>query len=438
MALLLSVCMLTGVTGCGNSKTGIEDAKAEVEMQNTEPTAEPTVTEEPAPTKKAEQEETIVPVVEVTEPSSEYPLTDFSVDLFQTVVKQEGKSSNVLVSPLSVMMALGMTANGAAGETKTQMEEVLGKHLNVYLSGCRLNLPNSEKCKLHLANGIWFKDNEAMNVKESFLQVNEEYYDAEIHKAPFNDATLNEINQWVKEHTDGMIENILDRISKDAVMYLVNALGFQAEWSTTYSEHQVMEGTFTKEDGTEQKADMMYSSESVYLEDALATGFMKYYSGKECAFVALLPKEGVTVAEYVESLTGEHLAELLNNPSRETVQTAVPKFETEYSVIMNEVLAQMGMIDAFHPIDADFSAMAEIPDDWNLYISRVLHKTFISLDEKGTKAGAATVVEMMKFTSAFPVEPPKQVYLDRPFVYLLINCESNEPFFMGTMMDVEQ
>lgn len=443
IALVLCACMLMGVTGCGSMESGSMEPEKEIETQTPEPTAEPTTepaaepaaTETPVPTK---QEDNVVPVVREEESASQYPLTDFGVDFFRTVVKNEGASNNVLVSPLSVMMALAMTANGAEGETKAQMEAVLGSLRNEYLSGYRLNLPNSEKCQLKLANGIWFKEDKSLKIKEDFLKINEEYYAAEVQAAPFTDATLWEINNWVDKNTDGMVKDILDRISKDAVMYLVNALSFNAEWASVYADPQVKEGVFTKEDGTEQKAQMMYSNEGVYLEDELATGFMKYYSGRKCAFVALLPKEGVTVAEYAESLTGKHLAELLNNPSKETVQTATPKFETEYDVTLNDILAQMGMTDAFHPTEADFSAMAEIPEEWNLYISRVLHKTFISLDEKGTKAGAATVVEMTKFTSARPAEPPKQVYLDRPFVYLLIDCENNEPFFMGTLMDVEE
>ena len=441
MALVLCFCMLMGTAGCGSSNVAGEEAMEETENNKPTITEEPVPTATPAPTHEEEEGkevEEVVPVVQEEPSTGQYPLTEFGVDFFRTVVKTEGKTANVLVSPLSVMMALAMTANGAEGETKAQMEAVLGKLRNEYLSGYRLNLPNSEKCQLKLANGIWFKEDDLLKIKEDFLKVNEEYYAAEIQEAPFNDTTLREINNWVDKNTDGMVKDILDRIAKDAVMYLVNALSFQAEWASVYMEPQVMEGIFTREDGKEQKAEMMYSSESVYLEDELATGFMKYYSGRKCAFVALLPKEGVTVADYVESLTGEHLAELLNNPSKETVRTAMPKFETEFDITLNDILAQMGMPDAFHPTNADFSAMAEMPEDWNLYISRVLHKTFISVDEKGTKAGAAAVVEMAKMTSARPIEQPKQVYLDRPFVYLLIDCENNEPFFMGTMMDVTQ
>ena len=144
----------------------------------------------------------------------------------------------------------------------------------------------------------------------------------------------------------------------------------------------------------------------------------------------------MTAAEYAASLTGEHLHRLLTEYSSETVETAIPKFTAEYDVEMSEVLKGTGMPDAFSSAVADFSKLGHSTEG-NIFISRVLHKTFISVDDRGTKAGAATVVEMKAESAMEPLEPPKEVYLDRPFVYMLIDCETNLPFFIGTMMDVE-
>ena len=177
----------------------------------------------------------------------------------------------------------------------------------------------------------------------------------------------------------------------------------------------------------------MYGSEGTYLEDENATGFMKRYKGGKYAFVAMLPNEGVSVSEYIESLDGESITALLANPQYATVDTSIPKFETEYDVEMSAILQAMGMTDAFNVSTADFTGLGTYTD-MNIYISRVLHKTYISVGEKGTKAGAATVVEM-ECGSAMPTEP-KEVYLDRPFVYMLVDCENNIPFFIGTLMDV--
>jgi len=360
-------------------------------------------------------------------------VTDFAIRLFKTSA-ESGK--NTLISPLSVLCALAMTANGAEEETLAQMEEVLGmttEKLNLYLYSYMKNLPRSDKYKLSVANSIWFAEDKRFTVNQDFLQTNADYYGADIYKAPFNKQTLRDINNWVKQNTDGMIPDILDEIPEDAIMYLVNALAFEAEWQEIFEKNQVREGKFTKENGTKQNVEFMYSTDATYLADEKATGFMKKYNGGKYAFVAMLPNGEITVSEYIESLNGESLNALLTNPQYATVHTSIPKFETEYDVEMSEILKSMGMTDAFDVESANFSELGTY-EDMNIFIGHVLHKTFISVGEKGTKAGAATVVEM-KCGSAMPIDP-KQVYLDRPFVYMLVDCENNIPFFIGTMMDV--
>ena len=361
---------------------------------------------------------------------------DFGVRLFQNSM-EEGK--NTLISPLSVLYALAMTTNGAEGETLSQMEQVLGMdvdNMNSYMLAYLDLLPETKDYKMSLANSIWFKDDPDFIVEQSFLQTNADYYGAGAYKAAFDEGTRTDINNWVKEHTDGMIPEIIDEIPDEAIMYLVNALAFDAKWADEYEEHQIREDSFTMEDGTRQDVDMMHSEEYTYLEDDLATGFIKYYKDRRYAFVAMLPNEGVTVSQYVDSLTGEHLRELLNNPQDVTVFASIPKFETEYDIEMSEVLQEMGITDAFDWRVADFSRLGTYNvDGMNICINRVLHKTFISVTEQGTRAGAATAVEMVAEGAAEIIEY-KEVVLDRPFVYMLIDCETNLPFFIGTMMNV--
>ena len=362
---------------------------------------------------------------------------DFGVRLFQTALEDD---KNTLISPLSVLYALSMTANGADGETLAQMEEVLGmdiQGLNSFMKAYMEKLPAAEAYKMSIANGIWFRDDPGFEVNRDFLQTNADYYNAEIRKAAFDEATRKEINDWVKTNTDGMIPDILDQIHPAAVMYLVNALAFGAEWEQQYEEFQVRDGSFTTEDGAVLDVQMMHGTEHRYLEDEQATGFVKYYEDRRYAFVALLPKEGVTVGEYVEGLTGEHLNHMLSEPEDIMVLTTIPKFETEYSTQMSGVLREMGMTDAFSQNDAYFSKLGIYhADGANIFINEVLHKTFISVAEQGTKAGAATAVIM--YAAGAPAEKPeyRTVNLDRPFVYMLIDCETNLPFFIGTMMDV--
>ena len=359
---------------------------------------------------------------------------DFAVRLLK---ENADEDKNVLVSPISVLYALAMTANGANGNTLTQMETVLGmpvSDLNAYLKVYADALPEGEKYKLSIANSIWFTDKDSFTVLPEFLQTNANYYNAGIYETPFDESARKEINKWVEENTDGMIEDILDNISSDAVMYLVNALAFDAQWQDIYTDRQVRDALFTTENGEEQEIELMYSEESRYLEDADAIGFLKYYADTKYAFVALLPNEGVTVQEYLNTLSGERLTELLANPQEGIVNAAIPKFESEYAIDLGEVLQTMGMTDAFDMDTADFSGLGASTDG-NIYISRVIHKTYIAVDERGTKAGAATAVEM-EVGGAMP-QDPKQVYLDRPFVYMIIDCEANLPLFIGTVMNMQ-
>lgn len=359
--------------------------------------------------------------------------TDFAVRLFQHSV-EEGE--NTLISPLSALYALAMTANGANGETLTQMEEVLGMptdDLNNYLYSYMQELPQNRKYKLNLANSIWFTDAADFDVNEDFLQTAASYYDAEIYQAPFDSRTLKDINNWVKKETDKMIPEILDEIPDLTVMYLINALAFEAEWEKIYKENHVRDDIFTLEDGTEKTATYMSGTEGHYLQDDYATGFIKYYKDSKYAFVALLPNEDTSVSDYITTLDGEHLQTLLSNPEQVSTAVALPKFEVEYDVTMNDILINMGMPDAFSDF-ANFSKLGSYGKG-PIYINRVLHKTFISVAEKGTKAGAATAVEM-RSKGASANFSTKEVILNRPFVYMLIDCETHFPFFIGSMMDI--
>jgi len=373
------------------------------------------------------------------------PVSDDLTDLDEAVtglglelLRSGGTEGNVLVSPVSVAYALAMTANGAKGETLTQMEAVLGMPVEMlnfafheYLNG----LPEGEKNTLHLANSVWFTDKESFTVNGDFLQTNADYYGADIYQTTLDDSAKAAINGWVKENTHGMIPRILDQIPESAVMYLVNALAFEAEWRDIYEEHQVRRGTFTTEDGEVQKTELMWSAENFYMEDENASGFLKFYDDREYAFVALLPNEGVSVEEYAASLTGERLHAMLAGAENAPVTAAIPKFETEYDCELSEVLAELGMPDAFDDGAADFSGLGTSTGG-NIVISRVLHKTYMAVDEKGTKAGAATAVEMTE-ESAEEWLDPKKVILDRPFLYMIVDCEKWVPLFMGTLMELE-
>lgn len=364
-------------------------------------------------------------------------LSEFSLRLFEENLKVWGEEDmNILISPTSIITALGMTSFGAKGNTLAQMEDVFGVSRG-YLNQHNLKYMENDSKELKLVNSIWFTNDDRLTVKDEFLQFNDECYDAAIFETAFNAATCDSINDWVEKNTDGMIKEILDEIPPDAVMYLINALVFEAEWAEKYDETQVWsDAKFTTSKGIEQSVEMMRSDESLYLVDENAKGFIKYYKGGKYAFAALLPNEGVTVADYVKNLSGEHLQELLANPyTGGMVNAYLPQFSYEYNVEMSDLLEEMGMTDAFDGAKADFSNMATSTDG-NIFMNRVIHKTFIEVSPVGTKAGAATVVEMMD-ECASEYDEVYEVRLDRPFLYMIIDLENNMPVFIGAVNSVQ-
>ena len=368
--------------------------------------------------------------------TAEEGIADFGIRLLSA---SAAPGENMLISPFSVSAALGMTMNGADRETLAEMENVLGmgpEELSQWFVGHREAW--EESGELLLANSLWVNENRDYRPDPDFIKVNEDSYGAEIFLEPFTGKTAKRINGWVKKHTDGMIPKILkedvpDALMDEASMYLVNALSFEAEWPAPYEEHQVRDGTFTTGAGEERMVSFLHSTEHLYLETEKAVGFLKPYKGQRYAFGALLPIEGSSLEELILSLDGEILTRLVTEPSEEEVITAVPKFETASQAELRDILSAMGMPLAFEEGEADFSKIAG--PEHPMYISRVLHKTFLSLGEEGTRAGAATAVEMKTESCAEFAEPPHEVILDRPFLYFIVDRETGTPVFLGTMND---
>ena len=355
---------------------------------------------------------------------------DFAAALLQQTADEEG----VLLSPVSLLYALGMTANGASGETLAQLEQVTGMTrdvLNDYLYTYRMSLPeNTKKCSLSLANSLWVRD--SFRMEDSFLDVCVDYYDAEVYRSAFDETMVRDLNHWVDSKTGGMIDKLLEEAPGSLTMlYLVNAVCFDAKWQEPYEKSQIQEGAaFTAIDGTRQTADLLWSQENIYLSDDNTTGFMKYYDGGRYAFVGLLPQEGVSLEDYIAGLTGSKLHALLNDHQYGEVEAAIPRFKASSTLDLSPVLKAMGVNDAFDVARADLRAMGGAPND-QLHIGVVLQKTYLELDENGTKAAAVTAIEAAAGAAA-PSEVHR-VVLDRPFVYMIVDTHANLPLFLGTV-----
>ena len=230
-----------------------------------------------------------------------------------------------------------------------------------------------------------------------------------------------------------MIDRLINgELSSDTMMILLNALAFDAKWAKPYvKEEQVSYDSFKKEDGTNVAATYLCDNELRYLVDGEnAVGFIKPYVGGRFAFAALLPNAGLSVGEYVATLDGAKLVGLLGNPQHVVVETEIPKFETRYETDLIKPLQNLGMSLAF----TDFADFSGISETTSLYISRILHKTYIAVGEEGTRAAAVTAV-MYDLSATFVEDPPPRVILDRPFVYMLVDLETNVPLFIGVLND---
>lgn len=424
----LMSAMLVLLSACGNTEESINKPVDREEVQSRNLT-------------EGLQEEK----VEGKEPDEKFAenSADFSMELLKGVLEWDNRQlgANYLISPESVLSALAMTANGANGDTLSELETVICPdigidELNMYMRTYNDRLNASDNVSLHTANSIWIRDDgERITVNDEFLQTNRNYYDADVFLAQFDDNTVDDINSWVNDNTDGMIDKLLDEIPNVAVMYLLNAVSFEGEWDDPYKESQITEGeSFTNYAGEEETVTMLNGSENEFVSDDSAKGFIKYYKGGEYAFMAVLPNEGVDIYEYVSEMTGEKFLNLYKGRTNTNVSVKIPEFSYEYSVEMNRPLVAMGIESAFDE-SADFGRMAE-NESGSFYINRVFHKTFIQLDRYGTKAAAVTEISIKD--SCAVLEEPKQVYLDRPFLYSIIDTETGIPVFIGVLNTVSK
>lgn len=356
----------------------------------------------------------------------------FSIDIFKEVVASESEG-NVFLSPLSVSMALGMTMNGAKGQTFEEMREILGfNELEIpeinegYESLISLLTSVDPKVQMEIANSVWNK--EGFTVEEAFKQNLIDYFDAEAQELDFEDpAAKDVINKWVSDKTHKKIETIIDVIPADAVMYLINAVYFKGSWVYEFDPEATQERDFKTGDGEILKVDMMnqknrfpyYVSDKVQLIDLP-------YGDSMFSMTLLIPGNNETeINDFIESeISLENLTSWYEQLSTGEVGVILPKLELEYKTKLNDVLITMGMPTAFTGA-ADLSG---INGSGELYISKVLHKTYLKMDEEGTEASGVTAVEVGT-TSVGPQNI--NIIFDRPYVMILREQSSGVILFIG-------
>lgn len=352
----------------------------------------------------------------------------FAFDLFQQVCSLS-EEDNIMISPLSVSYALGMTFNGAVGETDSAFRDVLyfDDMTNLEVNESYKELMGQlttldDKVELAIANGIWHVD--WAIVKDEFVSLNREYFDAAVSPLDFSDpASVDVINDWIEEKTNDKIQDMLDDIPDNAYMYLVNAIYFNAQWKYEFDEEKSYSGTFILEDGSDYQTELMAVSGGFnYAHTENFQAVEMPYGDSAYSMIAILPAEDKSISDFIAEFDNEMWQDWYTNSGYQEVHITLPKFKYEFKDLLNEPLKNLGLGIAFDGA-ADFS---KITEQVALYISRVIHQTFIDVNEKGSEAAAATIVEMVW-------ESVSGSYFNaaRPFLYLIKENSTGAIIFMG-------
>lgn len=364
-------------------------------------------------------------------------LSEFGLDLLKGA-RREGEGT--LLSPLSVALALSMAANGAGGETLAQFQEVLGdgaslEALNASCSALMKlygGLGGSTECSI--ANSLW-TDPEG-RIREDFVGRCSGIFDAQVFQDELSaPAIVPALNGWVSDHTGGLIPQIIQRpFKEETAALLVNALYLKNSWAAKFDPSDTVTRDFTRADGTTESLDFLqhFSRSLSYLQSGSAEGVLLPYDDGRLAFFALMPRQSSGApdfAHWLSSLTGEELSALLSG-GEETffLRLSLPKFEQEWSGELRDVLAALGLADAFDPDLADFSLLGDDPRGY--YLSQVIHAARIEVHEEGTEAAAATVIAAA--TGAAPPQEGVTLVFDRPFLYGIVDRQNGVPLFLGT------
>lgn len=375
--------------------------------------------------------------------------TVFALHLYGSFSNDDG---NLLFSPYSISQALAMTYAGANGETATQMADTLHFTLDQSAVPAAFQTLNGDLVtrgtadadpdrgypprSLQIANGLWGE--QTFPFSPSFSDELAGAYGAGLQPADFQndpEGVREEINQWVAEHTGDKIQDIVPEgaITQDSRLVLANAVYFYGGWLLTFNEDSTEDGDFTLADGTTASVPFMHQQDHFLY--AAGDGFQVIelpYAGSQLAFTVILPDDGQFNA-VEQNLTPDFLVSALSQLSSRELVLGMPKFKFEYSASLADTLKALGMTDAFDANLADFSGMLDASVSQPLAIGDVLHKAFIAVDENGTEAAAATTVMMAG--AAAPTDPPLDVTIDHPFIFLIRDTQTGTILFMGRVMD---
>jgi len=362
----------------------------------------------------------------------------FAFDLFKATYKFEDKE-NIFISPLSVDMALSMTWNGAEGETKKEMQTALrnegytSENINEYNQFLREALTGVDPTtRIAIANSIWSR--QEFNVQKNFIDVNKLYYNAEVQSVDFSSPeTLTKINNWCANNTNNKIPEIIEEIPNEAMMFLINAIYFKGIWASQFDKKDTSDGQFKAGDGQVQNVKMMsQKSDLPYTEDLNCRYLEMPYGNGAFSMVVVLPQDGKNINDVTHALTNTTWKDAMDRLSECRVNLRLPRFKIECSYRMEQnILPEMGMKQPFQAGVANFSG---INPNIDLYISNVIHKTYVEVNEEGTEAAAVTSVGIYTTSTPRPVD----FIVDQPFVFAIREKSTGAILFIGKIGVIKQ
>lgn len=365
---------------------------------------------------------------------------DFAFDfLTQTIATVD--NSNVFISPISLSIALGMLRNGAQGTTKNEIETALkmsglsDEVINSYYKVMQTSLPKMDtKTDLSIANSIWYK--EGFTVKPDFLKINSDYFNAYIKALNFNNQqpTLDTINGWCNRKTNSLIPKVLDEISQDAMMFLMNAIYFKGNWVKQFNPSSTQDYTFTNEKNQSSTVRMMAKEDTVlYGKNDVAQFVDLPYGNSAFSMTVILPNSGKTTANVLQTLNAQTLNSMINTMVSQKVKLQIPRFKTKNTYQLNNALKLMGMKKAFEENAAEFNAISDLKP---LFVNFVQQDTYVEVTEEGTKAAAVTTIGVG--TTSVPIDEPPHFIANKPFIFLIREKSTGVILFVGKMGNVEK
>ncbi|MDI9638101.1 serpin family protein [Oscillatoria amoena NRMC-F 0135] len=361
--------------------------------------------------------------------------TQFGFNLFSQLSQQEGEK-NIFISPSSIAIALSMAYNGATGDTQQAMAQALEiqglslSEVNQAYADFKTVLENADpQVQLQIANSLWARQGITFNPQ--FLQNNRQFYRAQVTDLDFQDpAATRTINNWVKENTNGKINQIVDRLRPDDVLFLINAIYFKGNWTTQFDKAQTTNQPFYVNNTQTKTVPLMSQRGNYrYLETDNFQAISLPYSNGRWSLYVFLPKPDRNLAQFQQQLNAENWDTWMAQFRRREGSIQLPRFKMEYSTNLEQTLSALGMGVAFSR-QAEFTQMTTEP----VYIDQVKHKTFVEVNEEGTEAAAVTSIGIRTTSAQMPTEP-FQMVVDRPFFCAIRDNQTGSLLFLGSIVD---